>query len=301
MSNEITGEQMERLLALMGQIAGSLTGILETMRPEAPNYKKALKVYRGFDWSHIGAEVVKTDEEGPVAVEWGDNVWTRRSGQGKFGKAIWFSRASGKDAEGNILYARLITFKDYAEAEPLPSGVVQVLPTPPAAPAPVVTKPAAPVVTQPAHADPAQADKDFKALESQGEQLRQQKGPGNAGGGSVTPRHDYRNIPHPWDAVTILHWLADTIAWAEVNPFRDPNGRWGATINIMDRIGSRQAVLGYLFNVGSSSELSGAQIYALTRWCSPDKEEFPGTRWIPLAHFEAEYKQILADAKAVGF
>lgn len=135
---------------ILGQIAITLEAILQTMRPEAPNYKRTLDDFRGFDWASIGAGVVKSDDHGATAVEWGDNIWVRRSGQGKFGLAIWYSRSEGKDADGNNRYVRLITFKNPSEAEPLAAGVEKALPR------------------------ESSGDRDFDDLPSRGAELRQQ-------------------------------------------------------------------------------------------------------------------------------
>jgi hypothetical protein len=55
-------------------------------------------------------------------LEWGGHAWQRRSPQNKFGSAIWYSRAVGKDESG-VHYARLITFREMGDAEPLPAKV----------------------------------------------------------------------------------------------------------------------------------------------------------------------------------
>ncbi len=112
-------QQIDRLLALLGSMADSLSEIVRDMAPEAPNYKRPIGDYAAFDWAGIGAVVVKADAYGPSQVEWQDQVFTRRSSENKFGEAIWFSRADGKDADGNNKYVRLITFKTLGEAEPI--------------------------------------------------------------------------------------------------------------------------------------------------------------------------------------
>lgn len=94
-----------------------------------PNYRRPLADFAGFDWQSIGAIIIKQDQDGPAEIQCGHFRYTRRSGSGKFGKAIWFSRCIGQNEQGK-LYARLITFKDINEAEELDGKVSQILPEP---------------------------------------------------------------------------------------------------------------------------------------------------------------------------
>ena len=107
----------------LSRIAEALEQLAHASAPQAPNYKRPLDTFAKFDWTSINATVTARDEHGVSAVEWNDYTFTRRVGEGKFGEAIWFSRPTGKDADGNNTYARLITFKNLAEAEPLPKKV----------------------------------------------------------------------------------------------------------------------------------------------------------------------------------
>jgi hypothetical protein len=113
----------DRLLQLLERIAQALETLARAGAPAEPNYVKPLADYRGFAWESIGASVVQEDADGPTHVEWGGALWTRRSPANKFDPAIWFSRAAGKDSEGNVNYLRLITFKPVKEAEALPGKV----------------------------------------------------------------------------------------------------------------------------------------------------------------------------------
>lgn len=105
---------------LLARMADTLDQIVANTAPAAPNYRKPYDDFKAFEWATIGAVITNKDGDGVSAVEWNGYDFTRRAGVGKYGKAIWFSRPTGKDAEGNNLYVRLITFKDYTEAEPLP-------------------------------------------------------------------------------------------------------------------------------------------------------------------------------------
>jgi len=185
------------------QVANYFTAIMEQLRqlaeqsaPVSPNYRRQLGEYAAFDWSEIGAVIVEADPEGPAIVEWNLHRFTRRSGAGKFGPAIWFSRPIG--GKGEESYARLITFKDFYQAEALPAGLgVKPLRGPIAAIAPAATPPPTPATQAPdtdgrrgkyvariheleqklldagAEVDPvALADKDLDNLVSLGRELR---------------------------------------------------------------------------------------------------------------------------------
>jgi hypothetical protein len=141
MNDERLIQLMAAQTAALGRIANALEAIALTNAP-APNFVKPISIYADFDFTRIGARVNARDPHGPTELEWGGYLWTRRSPQNKFGYAIWYSRATGKDADGNVKYARLISFKQMGEAEPLPHKVEALVsqpvehngtPTPPAA------------------------------------------------------------------------------------------------------------------------------------------------------------------------
>jgi DdrB-like protein len=100
------------------EIESHLRQIVVSFNP-APNYQRTLSEYLGFDWSSIGATVLKEDSDGVSLVEWNGKTFTRRSANNKYPEAIWFSRPAGKDADGNIKYERLVTFKRPSEVEPI--------------------------------------------------------------------------------------------------------------------------------------------------------------------------------------
>lgn len=124
---------LAEILAQMVRIADSLDIIARAGAPQEPNYIKPIGEYVGFDWATIGATVVNSDNDGPTHLEWGGFIWTRRSPSNKFAPAIWYSRASGKDEEGNNNYLKLITFKTINDADPIPGKVAAAIP-PAAAP-----------------------------------------------------------------------------------------------------------------------------------------------------------------------
>ena len=121
-----TEKDLSRLLdqltagnAILSIIATDLGRIAQALAPAGPNYRHQLAAYHNFDWSTIGATVEAADRDGVSAVHWSGYTWTRRSDDSKFGRAIWYSRANGKDSEGKTQYLKLITFADIAPAEAL--------------------------------------------------------------------------------------------------------------------------------------------------------------------------------------
>ena len=110
--------------------------------PASPNYRRKLSEYLKFDWSEIGAEVVESDASGgAIEVEWHHHRFLRRSGSGKYGNAIWFSRPIGSGENGTE-YAKLIAFKDY-EPEPLAVEISSTTTSPPSPPEPDEAEPVA--------------------------------------------------------------------------------------------------------------------------------------------------------------
>lgn len=97
-----------------------------------PNWVRPLSDYQN-GWVHkIGAILIASDNYGPTVVLWCGHFYIRRTGSNKqYGAAIWFSRAAGKDSDGDNNYLRLITFKEKAvpHAEPLPEYVIAKLKT----------------------------------------------------------------------------------------------------------------------------------------------------------------------------
>jgi len=109
-------------VAALNRIASALEAIALTKAP-APNFVRPIGEYAVFEFESIGAKVTARDQHGVTAVEWAGYQWTRRSPSNKFGSAIWFSRAAGKDEAGSVRYVRLITFREPTEPEPLPGKV----------------------------------------------------------------------------------------------------------------------------------------------------------------------------------
>jgi hypothetical protein len=113
-------QDLINILAKLETITTLLRQLLRQNAPHAPNYRHPLSTYWTFDWHSIGAEIIRRDKKGATQVLWGGYLWMRRNDNGrKYGDAIWFSRADGRNDNGDLNYIRLITFKDAAEPEPV--------------------------------------------------------------------------------------------------------------------------------------------------------------------------------------
>jgi hypothetical protein len=120
------GQRITEQTEILRMIAVSLQGVEAHLRQmaisssnTAPNYQRLLSEYPTFDWASIGATVLNRDGDGVTSVEWNGQIFTRRSPSNRFQEAVWFSRHLGQDSDGNKRYARLITFRDLNDAEPI--------------------------------------------------------------------------------------------------------------------------------------------------------------------------------------
>ncbi|MDR3572822.1 MAG: single-stranded DNA-binding protein [Anaerolineaceae bacterium] len=111
----------------ISRIADALEKLANNGEPVSPDLVRPIEDFSKFEWESINASVVRFDSDGPTHVEYDGAVWTRRSPQNKYDSAIFFSRANGKDAEGNVKYLRLITFKTIKDADPLPPKAAQAV------------------------------------------------------------------------------------------------------------------------------------------------------------------------------
>jgi|GEM_PF-1770597 hypothetical protein len=114
---------IEKLYPLLERIAVALERLSNDGKPAALNLVRPMDEFWNFDWSAIGAEIVKDDADGPTHVQHNGALYTRRSPTNKFDPAIWYSAPAGKDGDGNVEYVRLITFRDFKDADPLPGKV----------------------------------------------------------------------------------------------------------------------------------------------------------------------------------
>ena len=107
------GQRINEQNEIRRMIAASLEGVESHLRQiavssnPAPNYQRHLSEYPTFDWPSIGATVLNRDGDGAAAVEWNDQVFTRRSPSNKYDTAVWFSRHLGQDSDGCDLKDRM--------------------------------------------------------------------------------------------------------------------------------------------------------------------------------------------------
>lgn len=250
----------ERIIELLASIAASLAAIAHNTQrelPEEPNLQRPLDQYLTFDWSSIDATIVKSDEYGPAIVECDGRLWTRRSPENKFGEAIWYSRAAGKDEAGVNRYLRLITFRQVADPEPISRAAEKALRSVAAPPAPVVV--------------PSTAD-EFERLPS----------------ASQRPRSPAA-LKH-WITVR-----AAKQPGPQNDQGRDRARLWAAVSNLCngDQTKVRQ-LLNYFFGAGvSTKNLTEGQCKAVTDWINSARQ--PDNSYLPDPLAVAEYKLLLAE------
>lgn len=114
------------ILKQLTRIADALERLASGGKPSAPNHVRPIEAYAGFDFAEIGAEIVHSDKDGPTHLAWGGLIFTRRSPTNKFEPVIWYSAPAGKDENGEVMYVRLITFKQIKDAEELPPKVADL-------------------------------------------------------------------------------------------------------------------------------------------------------------------------------
>jgi len=155
MTNQ-TPTPTDPLLAVLERIACALESLASAQgAPYAPNLVRPLGDYQAFDWSTIGAEIVDADADGPTHISFGGQIWTRRSPINKFEPAIWFSRPTGKDADGNTSYVRLVTFREIKAADSLNPKARRDAPAPAQRPPAPATTPERVAVASPTDAGEA--------------------------------------------------------------------------------------------------------------------------------------------------
>lgn len=112
-------DEFSMLMTVLLRIADALDRMAPPIQ-KAPNYQYPIESFPDFDWGSIGATVERSDQYGTGMVQWGGQLWTRRSPTNRYNPCIWFSRAVGKNEDGSVLYERLITFKSRnTEVEPI--------------------------------------------------------------------------------------------------------------------------------------------------------------------------------------
>lgn len=116
-------QHIERLLGLLGSIAGSLSAMAGAQDGDAaPDLTFPIDTYQSFDWAGIGAQVIAKDSDGPSVVMWNGKNFKRRAPDNAFDPAIWFSHCIGKTEDGRNEYIRLVTFKQFKDDDIQPLG-----------------------------------------------------------------------------------------------------------------------------------------------------------------------------------
>lgn len=115
-----TPETAKALFAIAESIKGLTAAVIAT-QPEQLNLVFDIGEFANFDWSSIGVTVTDFDDDGyPTVVSRSGKQYKRRSPVNKFGAAIWFSRAVGKDEANETIYETLVMFKrDQYAPDPL--------------------------------------------------------------------------------------------------------------------------------------------------------------------------------------
>jgi hypothetical protein len=256
----------------LSRIAGALEILTQSGRPAAPNFTRPIEEYSAFDWSSIDAKVVRTDPDGATRVEWGGEAWTRRSPSNKFEPAVWYIRAAGRDDDGNVLYLRLITFKQMSDSDPLPANVYREL-----------ARPAASVSTEKA----ATQKKEEKASPSL---------PGSASTSPDKPKHGRL----PDQVKEDVQRLAGQMATSGKTAGANQTGIVAAVLEGIfkdqeDQVGARRKVHTYLTGHDSLKNMPGHFILALYMWLKPYKDA--GKEWRAGLFADEEAKVILAEVE----
>lgn len=255
----------------LARIADALESIAHAGRPPAPNYTRPIEAFSGFDWASINARVIKADPDGPTHVEWGGETWTRRSPVNKFGPSIWYSRAQGKDDDGNVIYLRLITFKEFKDSDPLAPGVEKLLTRSAAEPARAAQTPA--TSGQPAGAGQP-ASKSAQGPANKGRQPAQVK-------------------------AEILQFSKTLPAGKALT-----DGQKGVIAPTLeacfegeeDQVGARRAVVKYITGYDSLKDVPPALLYGLYTWLKPYKDK--GQAYRAGMQADDEARAILAEIRA---
>jgi hypothetical protein len=111
----------ERIANALERIADAL----ERMTPDSEEkanrlkYQRPLSEFPTFDWSLIGAEVLKADQWGAAIISWRGKEYYRRSND-TYGADVWFARGNGKRDDGKTNYDWLIKFSPVEDKQVKP-------------------------------------------------------------------------------------------------------------------------------------------------------------------------------------
>jgi hypothetical protein len=265
----------------LSRIAGALEILAQSGRPAAPNYTRAIEEYSTFDWSSIDARSIRSDSDGPTHIEWGGETWTRRSPSNKFGAAIWYSRASGKDDDGNVLYLRLITFKQLGDADPLPPKIhLHTAPAKESRPSSVSTETVSPEQPPADKQGPGEQAKPAKESNVSIETVNHGRAPAEVK--KSIQEMAARMVTSGKAAISKQVGVVDAVL-EEV--FRDGD----------DQVGARRKVIQYLTGHDSMKTMPDNMIMALFMWLKPYKDS--AGKWCAGLLADQEAMAILAEVR----
>lgn len=140
MSDQALLDLLGALVAQTSRLANSAEAIASVIAP-APNLTRPM-----IDWPHaadilesLGATIVGHDADGPTRAEYQGRIYVRRSAKAdeedEKSDAIWFNCVVGGNVkDGNVKWARLLTFRD-RKTDKLPNGAKKLKVAAPAQPA----------------------------------------------------------------------------------------------------------------------------------------------------------------------
>lgn len=119
--------QLTHVARTLERIAEALERLAPS--PVAPGYQFPLESWNSFDWRSIGAVIEQSDTHGPTVIRWHGLQFLRRAPANRYSEALWFSRCTGKDDQGENQYERLITFKPVSKlvVDPVPERVARLM------------------------------------------------------------------------------------------------------------------------------------------------------------------------------
>lgn len=108
-------KQLDTQNQLLERIATTLEKQPEaTVTQKGSRYMRTIDEFKSFDWSSIGATILRSDKDGlPDVVRWGERIYKRRAKPDQDNN-VWFSCSLGEGA-----YDKLITFLDPGKSKRL--------------------------------------------------------------------------------------------------------------------------------------------------------------------------------------
>lgn len=99
MKNDTQNQLLERIATTLEKQPEA------TVTQKGSRYMRTIDEFKSFDWSSIGATILRSDKDGlPDVVRWGERIYKRRAKPDQDNN-VWFSCSLGEGA-----YDKLITF-----------------------------------------------------------------------------------------------------------------------------------------------------------------------------------------------